>query len=134
MAQGAQDITLVVADLVATLSKHASQQDMLAKRRIEIRYRVEMPLPVRVGLIHRSDRFVAEFKVWATNISNTGLGLLTDRELTRGTELTIGLAPFGLFDNVIPGKVVFSRNLIGNVHRVGVVFILDNAEDKPGRK
>jgi hypothetical protein len=120
------DLTLVIVELVATVARQANLDGLLAKRRTDLRYRVDLVLPVCRGIVRDASQFHAEYKVWGLNLSNTGVGFLTDQPFEEGAKLTIGLSAFGLYEHVVPSNVVFAKNLVGPVYRVGVNFLFED--------
>lgn len=122
------DSTLVLNSLVDIVSKRVCQQKMLENRRSDVRYSLEMPLPVSMSPTATASDFKLDFKAYAIDISYRGMGLFVDREIAANTVLTLSLMPLGVDDVVLSAKVVYCRHLIGLMFRMGVEFILEDAD------
>jgi hypothetical protein len=128
MARVNEDLTLVITSLTTNVARQAQREEMLAKRRAEKRYALNITMPASMGVVRDASRFRVEVKLWAINISKSCLGVLADRPIPVNSMMTISLAPFDMFQYVVPVKVVFCAQLTGSMHRIGLRFVPDAPE------
>jgi c-di-GMP-binding flagellar brake protein YcgR len=124
------DSLMTVMRLVDSVARHSTREKMLQKRRADVRYPVDMPLPLAFKLL-TPQNFIADTKGFVLDISYRGIGMLLMQRVEPKTQVTIGLLPFDLPHTVVTGRVVYCRALMGTLHRVGIEF---THEDNAARR
>jgi hypothetical protein len=124
-----EDNVLLIMRLVDTIAKQAQREKLLEKRRADVRYPVDMVLPVAYKLLSNSS-FVGEGRACLLDICYHGVGMLVQRELEPRSIVTLNLIGFDLPHVCIPARIVFSRMMLPGAFRVGAEFLLDEVSQR----
>jgi hypothetical protein len=115
------DAILAINELLLKLSRRRASAE---SRRADQRY--PWNSPVSLGFIRNEDHsFRAQIHGWGVDLSYKGAGLLTECRVDPGRELVLQMpGPKGNLC-IMPVRVMYCQSLVGNMFRLGVMFLFD---------
>lgn len=115
--------------LQAALQELSEQEQISVENtRKFIRYAMQGPVLLGITLPNETS-FKPLYRGWATDLSLSGVGILTEQSLPLDTPLSVNLSPCLNKVCVLPVKVVYCRQLLPHTYRSGATFQVQLPDD-----
>ena len=110
------------ADLERLLALLEQEADCLADRRDERRHPTQSPATLEL-IADDGQRHVVQ-RVWVTDVSRAGVGLILEQPLGAKARLLLNLSALAQTPCLLPIQVIYCRKLMTTTHRVGAAFCI----------
>ena len=123
-ARASADPLMLVSDIVNDMARKEALDALERRHRTDKRYPLSAAVPLSVSYVPGGP-FTPELQAWGLDISYTGIGLLTERELEPASPVYLDLAALGRPHSVVEMRVLYCSHMVGQIHRVGAVFVFE---------